>query len=135
MFSTAGSANPPGVTGTPDNSDIYRWTGTKFARVWDASAHGVPTAAAVDGANWTNGNRVLLSFAGDTTLPGVGAVQDEDIVEYRNGTWSVWFNGTAHGLTSSGLDIDAFSPPDSAPAALVRTPFRVHARSSEGHHS
>ena len=124
FFSTAGSANPPGVTGTPDNSDVYRWNGTRFARVWDASTQGVPTAAVVDGAVWDGANHAYFSFAGNTSLPGVGAVQDEDIVEYSSGTWTVWFNGTAHGLTTNGLDVDAFSLPNTAPAAQVRTPLR-----------
>ncbi|MEO7752951.1 MAG: SdrD B-like domain-containing protein, partial [Terracoccus sp.] len=38
FFSTAGKANPPGVTGTPDNSDIYRWNNLSFNRSIDATA-------------------------------------------------------------------------------------------------
>ncbi|MBM6400016.1 IPT/TIG domain-containing protein [Phycicoccus sp. MQZ13P-5] len=124
-FSTTGVANPPGVSGTADNSDVYQWNGSVFARVWDASTKGVPTAAVVDGAVFDSATHGWYSFGADTTLPGIGAVQDEDIVEYSNGTWSVWFNGTAHGLTPAGLDIDAFSMPDSAPApAPLAAPAR-----------
>ena len=42
-----------------------------------------------------------VSFAGDTTITGLGAVQDEDVVYYNNGTWSMYFNGTARGLTAA----------------------------------
>ncbi len=115
-FTTAGAANPPGVTGTSDNSDIYSWNGTAFARVWDATGDGVPDAPRVDGAVVLGQGHYLLSFSTDTTLPDLGPVQDEDIVEFDNGTWRVWFDGTAHGLTNSMLDIDAFSLPGGATA-------------------
>ena len=115
-FSTVGAANPPGVTGPPDNSDVYSWNGTSFARVWDATSKGVPPNARVDGAVRQGADHFLLSFSTDTTLPTVGLVQDEDIVEYDAGTWRVWFNGTANGLTTTALDIDAFSLPGGATA-------------------
>ena len=31
-------------------------------------------------------------------MPGLGTVQDEDVVYYNAGTWSVFFDGSAHGL-------------------------------------
>ena len=44
-------------------------------------------------------------------MPGLGTVQDEDVV-FRNGTaWSVYFDGTAHGLTTGALEVDAFDVP------------------------
>lgn len=118
-FSTFGDRNPPGVSGTADDSDVYSWNGTTYARVWDASAHGVPTTARIDGFAVDTAGHGWASFSADTTLPGVGAVQDEDVVEWTGtatttGTWKVWFNGTAHGLTSNNLDIDAFSIPGNA---------------------
>ena len=61
-----------------------------MARVWDATANGVPGGANVDGFDRVDATHFYLSFAGaTTTLPQVGTVQDEDVV-YRNGsTWSV----------------------------------------------
>ena len=53
--------------------------------------------------------KLVASFSADNTaVPGLGNVQDEDVVYYDNGTWSVYFDGTARGLTSASLDIDAF---------------------------
>jgi hypothetical protein len=66
-----------------------------------------------------------LSFSTDTSLRGFGSVQDEDIVALQTtgtgtqaGTdkWTTWFNGTAHGLTTASLNIDAFSLPTGATA-------------------
>ncbi len=54
---------------------------------------------------------VYLSYVTDTTVPGLGAVQDEDVVYYNAGTWSVYFDGTSRLLTANGADIDAFDLP------------------------
>jgi VCBS repeat-containing protein len=113
-FSTFGNLNPPGVTGTADDADIYRWNGgTSFTRVVDvtAIANPVPVGANVDALKFVSATEFYLSFTADVTLPGLGAVQDEDVVKYTNGSWSVYFDGTAKGLTSAGHDIDAVQLP------------------------
>jgi hypothetical protein len=125
FFATFGSANPPGVTGTPDDADLYRWNGTAYARVFDASVHGIPAKARVDGAVRIDAKHYYLSFSTNTSLRGFGSVQDEDIVALQttgtgtqagNDKWTTWFNGTAHGLTTASLNIDAFSLPTGATA-------------------
>ncbi len=111
-FSIDNTFVPPGAgPGGGDDADIYRWNGgSTYTRVIDASAVGWSTAN-VDGLVWVDSTHLYLSYSLDTTIPGFGAVQDEDVV-YRNGsTWSVFFNGTARGLTSGNLDIDAFDLP------------------------
>jgi FtsP/CotA-like multicopper oxidase with cupredoxin domain len=110
-FSTVGNTNPPGVGGTADDADIYFWNGTAFSRAVDvtAIANPLPAGANVDGMQRVDNTHFYLSFTGDTALPGVGTVQDEDIVFYNAGVWSVFFDGTARGLTAANLDIDAFT--------------------------
>ena len=108
-FSTLGNTNPPGVGGTADDADIYSWNGTSFARVWDASAAGFAGAVNTDGFVRIDGSHFYLSFSNTTTtVPVLGSVEDEDVVYYNAGTWSVYFDGTARGLTLSSLDVDAF---------------------------
>ncbi|MFN0282856.1 MAG: multicopper oxidase domain-containing protein [Kineosporiaceae bacterium] len=110
-FSTDTTLVPPGSGGTGDDADIYRWNGgSSYTRVVDASALGWSTAN-VDGLVWIDATDVYLSYSADTTVPGVGAVQDEDVVRNNGGTWSVYFNGTARGLTAANQDIDAFDLP------------------------
>ncbi len=105
-FSTAGNSNPPGVGGTADDADIYKLTGSAFSRNWDATTHGVPSGSNVDGYSRVNDTQFYVSFSGSQTLPGIsGTVQDEDIVYYNNGLWSLWFDGSANGFTG---DIDGF---------------------------
>ncbi|MCI4657995.1 multicopper oxidase family protein [Cryobacterium zhongshanensis] len=113
-FSTDNAAVPPGVTGAGDDADIYSWNGTAFSRVIDASAapYSLPAAANVDGFVRVDATHFYLSFSADTTtVPVLGAVQDEDVVYYNAGTWSVYFDGTAHGLTTANQDLDAFDVP------------------------
>jgi len=81
--------------------------------VVDASAapYSLPAGANVDGFVRVDATRFYLSFTADTTVPVLGLVQDEDVVYYKNGVWSVYFNGTAQGLTAANLDLDAFDVP------------------------
>jgi hypothetical protein len=110
VLSTLANSTVPGVTGIPDDADLYSWSGSSFRRDVDASGAGLPSAANVDGLDWVDATHFYLSFAADSTwVPGLGKVQDEDVVYDNAGTWSVWFDGTAHGLTASGLDLDAIS--------------------------
>ncbi|MEQ6901411.1 SdrD B-like domain-containing protein [Nocardioides sp. YIM 152588] len=110
-FSTVQNTNPAGVGGAPDDSDIYSWDGSTMARVWDASANGVPGGADVDGLDLVDPSHFYLSFWANASLPQVGTTQDEDVVEVDGGTWSTYFDGTAHGLTTFALDVDALDVP------------------------
>ena len=110
-LSTSGDANPPGVGGHPDDADVLAWDGTTFRRAIDASGppYSLPTGANVDGFSRVDGRRFYISFSQGVRLPGLGWVQDEDVVLFDGSRWRVWFDGTAHGLTSSALDLDALS--------------------------
>lgn len=107
-FSTLGNVSVGGL-GSGDDADIYSWNGTSMARVWDASANGLPGKADINGLHVVDSTHFYMTFvAGKTNVPTLGNVQDEDVVFYDAGSWSVHFNGTAEGLnTSSGQDLDA----------------------------
>jgi hypothetical protein len=112
QFSTVGNTNPPGVTGTADDADVYGWSGTVFSRAVDVSAapYSLPTTANVDGFDRLNATQFYVSFSNATTaVPGVGTVQDEDVLFWNGTAWSVFFDGTSRGLTSDALDVDAIS--------------------------
>ncbi len=114
-FSTLANTTVPGVAGTADDADVYSWNGTAFAREWDASAMGLAGAADVDGLSVAGPDHLFLSFIATTTVPVLGTVQDEDVVEYNAGTWSLYFDGSSNGLGgSAGLDLDAISVPRSS---------------------
>lgn len=52
------------------------------------------------------GVTILMTFLGDTSIPGVGTVANEDIVAYNtgSGTWSLYFDGSDVGLSSFAID-------------------------------
>jgi hypothetical protein len=108
-FSTSGSG-PVSTLGSPDDADIYSWDGAKFGRVFDGTANGLPGNADVDALSVLADGHYLFSFnATKTRLPGIGDVEDEDIVEFNNGVWSLYFDGTENDLTAGGHDLDAIS--------------------------
>ena len=114
-FSTDNTNIPSGAGGTGDDADIYRWNGgSSYTRVIDASGAGslgLPGTTNVDGFVWVDATHFYMSFSTDTAVPGPGTVQDEDVVYYNAGTWSVYFDGTSKGLTAAGQDVDAFDIP------------------------
>ena len=121
-FSTLRNRCPPGVLGNAppgsgcDDADIYGFNGFVFEQVFDARDAGLPGNADIDGL-WVliepGTEQFYMSFANNTgtTVPGVGAVQDEDVVGYNAilDTWSLLFDGSAVGLgDTNGEDVDAF---------------------------
>jgi subtilisin family serine protease len=111
-FSTLGNTKPPGVGGTADDADIYYFYDPLFSRVIDASGSGsllnLPGSANVDGFDRVDDTHFYLSFTGSVNVPGLGTVQDEDVVSYDAGSWSLYFDGSANGLGSSDLDAISF---------------------------
>jgi hypothetical protein len=109
-FSTAGNTDVPGLN-NGDDADIYNWDGSVFSRVLEANGAGslgLPGGADVDGFEWVDADHFYMSFTGTVNPPGsLGNVQDEDVVYYNNGTWSLFFDGSANGI--GGTDLDAIS--------------------------
>ena len=113
-FSTVGNNAVAGVAGPYDDADIYTWNGTSCGRFFDASASGLPGNANVDGYS-SDGTQAYFSFAanGGTNIPGIGPVQDEDVVHLdATSTWTLFFDGSAHGLgATNSQDLDAIYVP------------------------
>ena len=111
-FSTLGNFAVPGLSGPHDDADVYSWDGSGFARIFDASAEGLPGSADVDAlvVEGSGGFIFYLSFQAPTAVPGLGTVDDSDVVRYdqQAGTWTLFFDGSDVGLTANGEDIDAF---------------------------
>lgn len=69
----------------------------------------------VDAFHMMGDGSILLSFAGATTIPDVGSVDDSDIVRFvptslgtsTAGTYEMYFDGSDVELTTNGEDIDA----------------------------
>ena len=119
-FSTADDTTVPTVATPYDNADIYSWNGGgSFSRIFDGSAAGLGGGANIDALVVVDSDTFYMSFSGVvTSVPGIalpfpdlGVVQDEDIVKYDAGTWSLYFDGSDVGLGPSVIsteDVDAF---------------------------
>ncbi len=110
-FSTVNNSTIAGVSGPYDDADIYAWDGSGYRRVFDGSAAGLPGNADIDALLVVDGDTFYMSFTnnGGITVPTIGLVQDEDIVRYDGGVWSLYFDGSMVGLgESNNEDVDAF---------------------------
>ena len=110
-----GSRNPvAGVAGNSDDADIYSWSvgDTSCAKLEDGvSDLGLPGNADIDGLTVVAAGVYRISFADATSVPGLGTVQDESVVTYDNGTWSMFFSGSGQLDGANSQDVDALHAP------------------------
>jgi hypothetical protein len=105
-ITTALPGLPPGSPAEPrDVVEFAPATGT-FSTYFNGSAAGVPSNAHIDAVTLSTTGDLQLSFDISVTLPGVGAVDDEDVVTYAAGVFAMAFDGSAAGVPSA-LDLDA----------------------------
>lgn len=96
------------------NDDIIAWNGSSFSLYFDGSDVGLATFN-LDAFAVLSGNQVLMSFRASGTVPGIGTVDDSDVVRFSAtslgestaGSFSMYFDGSDVGLTTTGEDIDA----------------------------
>lgn len=90
-----------------------------WSKAFDGTNAGLPAAADIDALTITNTGPLVfyMSFDAPTAVPGLGTVDDSDVAAYNtvSGTWSLYLDGSAHGLTTDAEDIDGltFSPGNS----------------------
>jgi hypothetical protein len=73
---------------------------------FDGSDAGLPNRAHID-AFAVSGDDLLLSFRDRVNVPGLGRVDDSDVVVYDGSGFDLWLDGSDFGLTTDGEDIDA----------------------------
>ncbi|MCA9290828.1 MAG: S8 family serine peptidase, partial [Phycisphaerales bacterium] len=72
----------------------------------DCNSNGVPDECEGGNPCGGTGSTLLLVFTGSTSVPGVGTVQNEDIVAFDTGTgvYSLYFDGSDVGLGSFAIN-------------------------------
>lgn len=105
-------------TGYADE-DIMRFNSgnNTWSKAFDGTNAGLSDAADIDALTVIVNSgylSFLMSFDTPTAVPGLGTVDDSDVARYDtwNGNWSLYLDGSAHGLTTDAEDIDGltFSP-------------------------
>jgi hypothetical protein len=91
--------------------DVVEYTPAtgSFSVFFDGAAAGIPAGSHID-AIYQDPQPIVLPFFfsldTSTTLPGLGAVDDEDVVSYAGGIFTIAYDGSAAGVASA-LDVDA----------------------------
>ena len=115
LYVSAPGTGNAGGTGYADE-DIMRYqSGTAtWSKAFDGTNAGLPDSADIDALTLiVNSGYIsfLMSFDTPTAVPGLGTVDDSDVARYDtwNGQWSLYLDGSAHGLTTDAEDIDALT--------------------------
>jgi len=117
-ITTALPGLPPGAPAEPRDVVDYDPAAATFSPYFTGSAAGVPSNAHINGISLDGAGNLQLSFDIATTLPGVGAVANNDVVVYSGGTFASVFKGSAAGV-ASGVNIDAIHALPAAGALLL----------------
>jgi hypothetical protein len=114
-YSSPGSGSGATISGFGE--DLFRFTPTStgnrttgsWSMFFDGSSAGLGgSAETIDAVAVLEDGRILVSTAGSVAVPGITA-KDEDLLTFNPTTrsWSLYFRGSAVGLSASGEDIDA----------------------------
>lgn len=102
-------------TGYADE-DIMRYNSgnNTWSKAFDGTNAGLADAADIDALTVIVNSgylSFLMSFDNPTAVPGLGTVDDSDVARYDtwNGQWSLYLDGSVHGLTTAAEDIDALT--------------------------
>lgn len=105
----------PGPLDVADE-DLVRWNGSTFSLVFDGSAAGLDRRLDIDGAQDLGGGRFLVSFdTGGATVDALNQTlffQDEDVLRYANGNFSLEVDGSSLDADWGAADLDAFEVPE-----------------------
>jgi alkaline phosphatase/fibronectin type 3 domain-containing protein len=106
-----------GSTMSVPDEDIVRYDpiARTFTLFFDGSAAGLASSSQnVDAFDILPDGRILISLHEDSSVPGLGAVDESDVLLWKPGagsrypgTWSWYFDGSDVGLSGSDEDVDA----------------------------
>ncbi len=109
-FSAKSAGSVPGVARFEDEDVVvYDGATCEWSLAFDGSIAGLPANARIDGLEADTDGSFYFSFDLPLTIPGVGKVDDSDIVHYTGGVFSLWFDGSLVGLTTAAEDVDAIA--------------------------
>ena len=117
FLSTAGSGNIGNISYSDEDVLSYKPSTGQWVKTFDGTNAGLPAAADIDAFAYAYSAQTLtsslyMSFNEPTAVPGLGTVDDSDVVVYRltllGGTWHMVLDGSQYGLTTAAEDVDGF---------------------------
>ena len=111
FVSSTSSGTVGGVSFADEDIMVFDEASETWSKHMDGSEVGIGAALKLDGFHVMEDETVLFSLSAPANLPGLGAVDDSDVVQWDPAaeTLSLFFDGSSYGLTSAGEDIDALS--------------------------
>ena len=89
----------------------YNRDSATYTRIFDGATEGLENGPLedIDALHFFSNNHFIFSTVGGGNVPDVGFFGDEDLIEYDDGVFSMFFNGSDHGLDfgGEGEDINA----------------------------
>lgn len=92
------------------DEDVIRYDAStcEFSTFFDGTAAGLPATANLDALALKDGD-TYFSLLAAGNVPGLGKVDDSDVVRYNGTAFSLYFDGSAFGLTTDAEDVDAIA--------------------------
>lgn len=112
-YSLNNNFNPAGGGGG-NRASIYRWDGATTTVAVAYNSIGIPGGAQLNGLTYVNGTDLYLTFGNNSgvALPTIGTVQDEDVVHFDAGSWTMYWDGSTKGNdANNGQDLDGIDVP------------------------
>jgi hypothetical protein len=130
LMSYSSTLTVPGLTGGPngesvDENDVFLFTPTStgdttagsLSFYFDGSDVGLDTSGEdIVGLHEFTDGSLGISTGSSPTVPGLSGIRDEDVIRFTgaygsatSGAWSLYFDGSDVGFTTSGDDLDAIS--------------------------
>lgn len=94
------------------DEDVVKYNGQtcEWSLFFDGSAAGLPGTANIDALGILGSDLYMSFLASSTAVPGIAAkVDDSDVVKFSGGTFSLYFDGSAFGLSTDAEDVDAIA--------------------------
>ncbi|MEZ4511881.1 MAG: Ig-like domain-containing protein [Chloroflexota bacterium] len=120
-ISATGSGSVGGVRYEDEDILAYYPDSNTWAMFFDGSLQGFTRD--INAFHITDNGSIYMSFDGEVTIPDAGAVTRQDIVFYDSttGIFSLFFDGSAHDLTTSDENIDGLWVSSVLPIFAVST--------------
>ena len=107
-LSPKAATNIDGVSFADEDVVKYDASSCEWSPVFDGTDAELPPTANVD-ALAVMGTDLYLSFLAPVNVPGVGQVDDSDVVRYDGSAFFPFFDGSGYGLSVDAEDVDAIA--------------------------
>ena len=115
FLSTTGGGTIGNLSYSDEDVLSYKPSTGQWLKTFDGTNAGLPASADIDAFAYRYQapySYMYMSFDTPVAVPGLGMVDDSDVVVYAvtlgNSSWSMVFDGSQYGLTTAAEDVDGF---------------------------